>query len=56
MKAEKETRGGSRPGSGRKPKTEKEKKKGWPVYLTDKNKKALVTKYKSLTKAIEILI
>lgn len=50
------THGGARTGSGRKPKTDKEKKKGYPVYLTEKNKKNLVKKYKSLTKAIEQLI
>lgn len=48
--------GGSREGAGRKAKSEKEKKKGYPVYLTEKNKKALVYKYKSLTKAIEQLL
>lgn len=52
----KSTHGGERPGAGRKKKPEKEKKNSYGVYLTEAQKKKLVKKHGSLTKALESLL
>lgn len=46
--------GGAREGAGRKPR--KDKKKGYNVYLRDKQKKHLVKTHHSLTDAIVTLL
>lgn len=50
------THGGKRPGAGRNPKPDKDKKHSYGVYLTEAQKTKLVKKYGSLTAALESLL
>ncbi len=52
----KENRGGSRIGSGRPKKADKEKKKAYSVQLTEAERDEIVKDHGSLTKAVKSLL